>query len=90
MSTGLMAGLVIKNTRKISMLVTRVEVDYIKQADAVTLFECDEGIKIIEAVQQAIDTKEGTEVILESKGTKKDGTLVAKFRITWSFKLKGN
>ena len=89
LSTGLMAGLVVRGTQKISMLVTNVEVDFIKKANTATTFTCDEGIKIIEGIQQAIDTNEGVEVKLNSTGVKKNGELVAKFRITWSFKVKG-
>ncbi|MFT5164983.1 MAG: hypothetical protein ACI8P3_000207 [Saprospiraceae bacterium] len=89
LSTGLMAGLVIRNTAsKISMLVTNVEVDFIKKANAATTFTCDEGIKIIEGIQKAIDTNQGVEVSLNSTGVKKDGEIVAKFRITWSFRVK--
>jgi uncharacterized protein DUF4442 len=89
LSTGLMAGLVIRNTpKKISMLVTNVEVDFIKKANNTTTFTCDEGIKIIEGIQKAIDTNEGVEVILNSTGVKKGGEVVAQFRITWSFRVK--
>jgi len=90
LSTGLMAGLVVRNTQRISMLVTNVNIYYIKKANSVTTFTCDEGIKIIKAVQKAIDTKEGVEVILESRGENKEGELVVKFGITWSFKLKAS
>jgi len=88
LSSGLMAGLAIRGTKKISMLVTNVEVDFIKKANSATTFTCDEGIKIIEAIQKAVDTNTGTEVKLESNGVNKEGVLVAKFRITWSFKVK--
>lgn len=88
LSTGLMAGLVIRNTKRMSMLVTNVSIDYIKKANTATTFTCDEGIKIIDAVQKAIETGEGVEAVLESRGENKSGEVVAKFRITWSFKLK--
>lgn len=89
LSSGLMAGLVIRNiNQKISMLVTNVEVDFLKKANAVTTFTCDEGIKIIEGIEKAIETKEGVEVTLNSTGIKKNGEVVAKFRITWSFRVK--
>ncbi len=90
LSSGLMAGLIVRNSQKISMLVTNVNIDYVKKANSLTTFTCDEGIKIIEAIQQAIDTKKGVEVVLESRGVNKEGELVAKFGITWSFKVKGS
>ena len=88
LSSGLMAGLVIRNSKKVSMLVTNVAVDFIKKANTATTFTCDEGIKIIDGIQKAIDTKEGVEVTLQSTGTNIHGEVVTKFRITWSFKLK--
>ncbi len=88
LTSGLMAGLIIRNTKKVSMLVTNVSVDYIKKANSKTTFVCDEGIKLIEGVQKAIDTGEGVEVTVNADGTRADGVLVARFRITWSFKAK--
>ncbi len=90
LSTGLMAGLVIRNSQRMSMLVTNVDIDFIKKANTKTTFICDEGIKIIEAVEQAQKTGEGVEVTLESKGTNTNGELVARFNITWSFKVKSS
>lgn len=88
LSTGLMAGLVARNSGKISMLVTKVEIDFIKKAKSTTTFTCDEGIKIINAVQEAVETGKGVEVVLQSTGVDQSGAIVTKFNITWSFKLK--
>ena len=88
LSSGLMAGLIIRNTMKVSMLVTNIKVDFIKKANSETLFTCDEGIKIIEGVEKTIETGEPVEVTLNSTGVRKDGVEVARFQITWSFKRK--
>lgn len=88
LTSGLMAGLIIRNTKKVSMLVTNVSIDYIKKANSKTTFVCDEGIKLIEGVQEAIATKKGVEVTVNTEGTRADGETVVRFQITWSFKAK--
>jgi len=71
-----------------SMLVVKSEIEYLKKADATITFTCEEGIKIIEAVQQAVDTGEGVKVTVNSTGTEPGGDIVSKVKITWSFKVK--
>ena len=87
LSTGLMATIALKGRGKISMLVIKVETEFVKKASSTITFTCEEGIKIIEAVQQAIDTGEGVKVTINSIGTV-DDEVVSKVRITWSFKVK--
>lgn len=88
LSTGLMATIALKNRGKISMLVTNFETEFLKKANSTITFTCEEGIKIIEAVQQAIDTGEGVKATINSTGTLKSGEIVSRVKITWSFKLK--
>ncbi len=88
LSTGLMATTALKGRGKISMLVTNIEVEFLKKASSTITFTCEEGIKIIEAVQQAIDTKEGVKVTINSTGTLANGDIASKIKITWSFKVK--
>ena len=89
LSSGLMAGLVVRHMpQKVSMLVTDVSIQYIKKANSTTTFVCDEGIKLIEGVQTAIDTGSAVEVPISAQGRRKDGELAVRFHITWSFRVK--
>lgn len=88
LSTGLMANIAIKDRGRISMLVTDIQAKFIKKANSSTIFTYDEGIKIIEAVQQAIDTGQGVTVTVNSIGVQKTGEVVSEIQVTWSFKVK--
>ena len=89
MSTGALA---MAHTYKIkpavSMLVTRVEGDFIKKAVDVTTFLCEDGEQFQEVIRQAIETGEGHTFRARSTGRNKAGELVAEFFITWSFKAR--
>lgn len=89
MSTGALAWLAIENANaNIGMLVVKVEGRFSKKADKLTTFTCTEGAKIFAAIDKAISTGEKVPVTIESVGTMPDGTEVARFLITWSFKKK--
>ena len=88
LSTGLLASLAIAEHGRISMLVTNVEASFSKKANKTTYFTCKDGAKIQEAVQKAIDTKEGVEISVDAIGHMESGEEVARFIFTWSFKVK--
>jgi hypothetical protein len=92
MSTGILASMAIYQRGKISMLITDMQAEYYKKVDKVATFTCSMGPEIFEAVQRAIDTKEGQTITAESIGTMpgENGQLivVSKFSFTWSFKAK--
>lgn len=88
LTSGLIAGLIIRHTKRVSMLVTHVNIDYVKKANSTTTFVCDEGIKLIEGIETAIRTGEGIQVIVNSDGKRADGEVVVRFSLTWSFKKK--
>ncbi len=88
LSTGLMATIAIRGRGRISMLVTDIQAQFMKKASTDTIFTCNEGIKILEAVQRAIDTGEGVKVTVTSVGRQKSGEQVSEVQITWSFKVK--
>lgn len=89
MSTGL---LVMMNTYKrnppVSMLVTKVEGEFFKKAIGLTMFLCDEGSLVTEAIESCIANNEAKTIRLQSTGTNGTGEVVAIFFITWSFKAK--
>ena len=72
----------------VSMLVVKVEGDYFKKATDKTIFICEDGEKIENAIDEAILSGEARTIRAKSTGTNKNGELVATFYITWSFKVK--
>lgn len=88
LSTGLLATIAIRGRGRISMLITGVEAEFVKKANSLTTFTCEEGKKIQEAVQRAIDTGVGQEVTITSVGIQESGEVVSRIRFRWSFKLK--
>lgn len=88
LSTGLLATIAIRGRGKISMLITNVEAEFVKKANSMTTFTCEEGHRILETVQRAIDTGEGQTVTVTSVGRQVSGEEVSRIRFTWSFKVK--
>lgn len=89
MSTGLLAlNNVYKRKPEISMLVTKMEAHYFKKATGITFFTCEEGARITNAVNEAINDAEGRSVTITSTGRNKNDELIAEFLFTWSFKKK--
>ncbi|ATL47178.1 thioesterase [Chitinophaga caeni] len=72
----------------VSMLVTRLEVDFLKKATSLTTFTCNEGDSIRTAIAKAIATGEAQQVEVMTIGQSENAELVAQCRITWSFKAK--
>jgi hypothetical protein len=88
LSTGLLSIIATHGRGPISMLITGVEAEFVKKADSRTTFTCEEGDKILEVVQRAIDTGEGQEVTVTSTGVQESGEVVSRIRFRWSFKVK--
>lgn len=87
MSTGVLAlAHVFKSTPKISMLVVHIEGSFFKRATGVTIFSCDDGIKIKSVIAECIYLKTAQTIKTLSTGKNQDGELIAQFYITWSFK----
>lgn len=89
MSTGLLCLVHLHNRYPpVSMLVVKVESDYFKKAIGDTLFTCEDGLKIKETIERAIETGESKTIRAASVGKNSDGVVVAEFFITWSFKVR--
>ncbi len=89
MSTGVLAmAHVYKRQPAISMLVQKIEADFVKKAVGTTWFECEAGAAIKAVIQEAIDSGEARSITVASIGKNKDGEKIANFYITWSFKAK--
>lgn len=88
LSTGMLAMIAMEGRSPMSMLVTKVEADYMKKAIGMTVFTCSDGPKIRDAVQRAYDTGEGQQVTVCSTGTGPDGAEVCRVVLHWSFKAR--
>ncbi|HEY9362863.1 MAG TPA: DUF4442 domain-containing protein [Chitinophagaceae bacterium] len=89
MSTGVLAmAHLYKSNPVVSMLVTKVEGDFIKKATANTYFVCDAGEKIKHTIAECIKTNTPQAVRIETTGSNNDGEMIARFFVTWSFKAK--
>lgn len=89
LSTGALA---LSNTYKkvpsMSMLVTKMEASYFKKATSLTLFTCEDGLQISNAIKEAYNSGEGKTITVKTIGENKLGELIAEFLFTWSFKAK--
>ena len=90
MSTGLLAMLHVYGRKPaVSMLVVKIEGEFMKKGVGLVGFVCKDG----EAMQRAIDdaVESGNPVLFtaSSIGTNEKGEVVSEFKITWSFKSKG-
>ena len=87
MSTGLLALVHSQHRRpRISMLVLSMQASFHKKAVGKIRFECHDGEKILQAIEQAVSTKNGMTCETVSKGFDEEDRCVAEFNITWTFK----
>src|SRR6185295_5489648 len=90
MSTGVLCLVHLhKRNPPVSMLVVKVESEYLKKATGKTTFSCEEGLLIKETIEQAIERGEAKTFKARSIGRKSEGGIIAELHITWSFKVKG-
>lgn len=88
LSTGVLVNLAKAGRGRISMLVVDFRAEYFKKANSKITFSCDDGLKIIDAMNRAIESDEGQVVEVLSTGRNVNGEVVSKFYISWSLKVK--
>jgi hypothetical protein len=89
MSTGILCmGNIYKRQPALSMLVVEQRSLYHKKATGKILFTCEDGNKIMNAVEAAMASSNAVAVSCYSKGTNSNNELVAECWITWSFKSR--
>lgn len=89
LSTGAPAMMIVQGSDvPLSMLVTAMHAQFGKKATARVRFRFEDTAALRRAVEQAIQTGEGVSVEAESVGRMADGTEVARFTFTWSFKTR--
>lgn len=89
LSTGvLVMAQVFGRKPRISMLVTGLEARFYKKATRKTLFRCDNGDAVKQAVERAASTGVAQTIRVHTTGSNESQEPVAEFWITWSFKAK--
>ncbi|MBL0234774.1 MAG: DUF4442 domain-containing protein [Chitinophagaceae bacterium] len=89
MSTGALAmAHLYHSDPPVSMLVVKLESEYFKKAVGRTYFHCEDGDTFKNTIEQCIRTGEAGKVEAHSVGKDKDGEIIARFTITWSFKAR--
>jgi len=86
------AALVIYHIRKskqnISMLIVSNKVDFTKKATGKIIFTSDDGHKIKETIQKAIQTRQGQTCWMKSIGINQNQEQVSEFYFQWTIKVK--
>ncbi len=77
-----------KSGKRISMLVANNNGTFTKKATGRITFTCEDGSKISEALQKALETGEGQTVWMKSTGVNEQGVVVSVFNFEWSIKIK--
>ena len=74
--------------KKISMLVANNKGNFTKKATGRITFTCQDGLSVIQTIQQAIITGEGQTVWLKAIGTNEKGEQVSEMDFEWTLKVK--
>lgn len=89
MSTGAPAMIAAETApQPVAMLIVHLEASFGKKATATTAFTCEDGAKASAAVAETLRTGEAATARMETVGRMADGTEVARFAFTWSFKKR--
>jgi hypothetical protein len=89
MSTGALAMLATELApQPVALIIVSLEASFGKKAQALTTFTCEDGEKAFAAVAETVRTGEPATARLETVGRSPDGTEVARFAFTWSFKRR--
>lgn len=72
----------------VALIIVNLKAEFSKKATGRVYFTCEENHKAFEAVAKCIETGEATQATLHTVGKMKDGTEVARFEFTWSFKQR--
>ncbi len=84
-ATGCMLA-VHKQKPSVAFIIVDMEARFLKKATDRVFFTCEENQKAFDAVARCLETGEATQATLRTLGKMADGTLVAEFTFTWSFK----
>lgn len=89
LSTGTLCITKIRKMKQpVSMLVVKMEAEFVKKATGKITFTCDMGEQIDEILKKTVETGHSQQITLKSIGKNETGERVAEFNFTWSFKAK--
>lgn len=88
LSTGILLQLALQGRPPTSMLVVDLKMEFLKKASATLTFSCEDGAKVFETVETALDTGEPQTLTLLSTGRLPDGEVASRMWITWSVKKR--
>jgi len=84
----LAASTIYESSSKVSMLVVKFDVKFLKKAVGTISFRCNDGLAIKKTIDSAIASGEGKTIDAITVATDECGDVVAEFTIQWSFKVK--
>lgn len=88
-STGILCmSALYKRKPSVSMLIVKIEGNFLKKAIGKILFICADGLKVQQAVEDTLSSGESKSVTCQSIGINEAGEHVAEFFCTWSFKAR--
>lgn len=89
LTTGALVMSQIKESgKKVSMLVANNKATFTKKATGKITFSCEDGYKISNALQKALETGEGVTCWMTSTGVNEQGIVVSIFDFEWTLKVK--
>jgi hypothetical protein len=72
----------------VATLIVGMTASFEKKATDTATFTCEQGDRLFAAVQRTLETGEPATAEVETVGRMPDGTVVARFTFTWSFKKR--
>jgi hypothetical protein len=89
LSTGALALLATELAPEpVALIIVDLKASFGKKATALTTFTCEDGERAFAAVEATVATGEPATATLATVGRMPDGTEVARFSFTWSFKKR--
>lgn len=89
LSTGALAMMAVELApQPVALLITNLDVEFSKKAVGDITFTCEQGDALFAAVAETLATGEAATARVETVGRMADGTEVARFHFTWSFKKR--
>tara|TARA_B100000700_G_scaffold324802_1_gene431908 strand:+ start:751 stop:1239 length:489 start_codon:yes stop_codon:yes gene_type:complete len=71
-----------------AFIITGMKGDFLKKGTGITVFNCNDGEKIKEAVLKCTESGKPAKVTVKSIGENNMGERIAEFEFTWSFKQR--
>jgi hypothetical protein len=89
LSTGALALFSVeKRSPSVAVIIIGLEAEFPKRAVNITTFTCDEGDVLFAAAERAQITGQSEHATVTTIGRAEDGTVVARFKFTWSYKRR--